>query len=80
LNIDGGVHVAELNVPPSLFAAGEEEQTSILGFEDMFTTDPEFEGDYNDVVVAVSQDQLSMTTIQNVVNNLNLVPDEAVVV
>jgi hypothetical protein len=72
------VHTVELHVAESTFAPDEVE-TSILGFEDMFVTDPEFEGDYDDLVVAVSQVTLSTATIERLNEDLNLAASEGLI-
>jgi hypothetical protein len=52
LNPAAGVQAVELETDAAEDTAGEE--VAVLGFEDLFTTDPAFDGDYNDTIVAVS--------------------------
>ena len=44
----------------------------MLGFEDMFVSDPEYDGDFDDVVVAVSRTALPASLIANVTEDLDL--------
>jgi hypothetical protein len=57
LNPAAGVHAVELETDAIEDTAGGE--VTVLGFEELFTTDPAFDGDYNDAIVAVSEAPLS---------------------
>ncbi len=72
LNLDGGIHAVELDVPDSILGIGEED-VSVLGFEDMFATDPEYEADYDDLVITISQESLAPATLAQLVEDLGLV-------
>ena len=49
---------------------------TVLGFEDKRPTDPELDGDFNDLVLAISQDPLDSATVDEIATNLAL-PDDA---
>jgi hypothetical protein len=55
------VHAVELETDVVADTAGGE--VTVLGFEDLFTTDSAFDGDYNDAIVAVSEAPLSADLI-----------------
>ncbi len=70
LNLDGAIHAIELRVPESPNATVGD--IDVIGFEDMFATDPLFDGDYDDLVIAISQDALAPATVAGLVNDLTL--------
>lgn len=51
------------------------EDVTVLGFESTRVTDPEFDGDFDDVVVAVSADPLDDATIDQITTDLGLPAD-----
>jgi hypothetical protein len=51
------------------------EEVTVLGFEDTRVTDPAFDGDFNDVVVAVSDDPLDANTVERIATDLGLSAD-----
>jgi hypothetical protein len=53
LNPAAGVHAVELETDAVADTATGGEVT-VLGFEELLTTDPGFDGDYDDVLVAVT--------------------------
>ena len=44
----------------------------MLGFEDLLTTDPAFDGDYNDTIVAVSEAPLGADTVNSLLGELDM--------
>ncbi|MCI0429950.1 MAG: hypothetical protein L0210_05340, partial [Rhodospirillales bacterium] len=67
LNPAGGLQAIELE--------WEDDALTLLGFEDRRVTDPEFDGDYNDLVLAVSDSPLDAATIQEIATELGLAED-----
>ena len=68
LNPAGGVQAVDLNWEGA-------EEVTVLGFEDTRPTDPAFDGDFNDLVVAVSDDPLDGATIDRIAADLGLSDD-----
>ena len=68
LNPAAGVQALDLNWEGS-------EEVTVLGFEDTRVTDPAFDGDFNDVVVAISEDPLDANTIDRIATDLGLPAD-----
>ena len=71
LNPAGGIHAVELE-SDALEDSPWDDKAEVLGFEDMFVSDPEYEGDFDDLVVAVSRTELPANLIANVVEDLDL--------
>lgn len=71
LNPAGGIHAVELD-SDALGDSPWDDKAEVLGFEDMFVSDPEYEGDFDDLVVAVSRTALPASLIANVVEDLDL--------
>jgi hypothetical protein len=71
LNPAGGIQAVELE-SDELEDSPWDDKAEVLGFEDMFVTDPEFEGDFDDLVVAVSRTALPASLIANVAEDLDL--------
>jgi hypothetical protein len=71
LNPAGGIQAVELE-SEALEDSPWEDKADVLGFEDMFATDPEFDGDFDDVVVAVSRTALPASLVADVTEDLNL--------
>jgi hypothetical protein len=71
LNPAGGIHAVELE-SDSLDDSRWDDKADILGFEDMFATDPERDGDFDDVVVAASRAALPAGLLADVAEDLNL--------
>src|SRR5688572_6069076 len=71
LNPAGGIHAVELD-SDALEDSPWDDKAEILGFEDMFVSDPEYQGDFDDVVVAVSRSELPANLIADVVADLDL--------
>lgn len=71
LNPAGGIHAVELE-SDALENSRWDDKVEVLGFEDMFVSDPEYEGDFDDLVVAVSRSALPAGLIANVVEDLDL--------
>lgn len=67
LNPAGGLQAIELE--------WEDDALTLLGFEDRRVTDPEFDGDYDDLVLAVSDSPLDAATIQEIATELGLAED-----
>ena len=70
LNLAAGVQAVELE-PSALAengAAGGE--VEVLGFEDVLTTDPGHDGDFNDAVVAVSDAPLATEVVDSLLGEL----------
>jgi hypothetical protein len=79
LNPAAGVQAVELE-PRALGeddAAGGE--VTVLGFEDLLTTDPSFDGDFNDAVVAVSDAPLATDLVNNLLGDLDSTNAEAAI-
>ncbi|HET6161563.1 MAG TPA: hypothetical protein VFE34_24695 [Dongiaceae bacterium] len=71
LNPAGGIQAVELD-SDTLEKSSWEDKAEVLGFEDMFATDPERDGDFDDVVVAVSRTPLPANLVADVTEDLNL--------
>jgi hypothetical protein len=71
LNPGGGIQAVEFE-PKTLDDGPWDDKAEVLGFEDMFSTDPEFEGDFDDVVVAASRTTLPDNLVANMADDLNL--------
>ena len=71
LNPAGGIHAVELE-SGALEDNPWDDKADILGFEDMFVSHPEYNGDFDDVVVAVSRAALPASLIANVAEDLDL--------
>ena len=71
LNPAGGIHAVELE-SEELEGSRWDDKVEVLGFEDMFATDPEFDGDFDDVVVAVSRTALPPCLVADLTDDLNL--------
>lgn len=70
LNPVAGVHAVELESE----ALGEEDDVVLLGFEDRRVTDPDWDGDYNDLIVAVSEEPLSADLVESLLAELQSGP------
>jgi hypothetical protein len=66
LNPVAGVHAVELESE----ALGEEDDVVLLSFEDRRVTDPDWDGDYNDLIVAVSEEPLSADLVESLLAEL----------
>lgn len=71
LNPAGGIHAVELD-SDALEDSPWDDKAEVLGFEDMFVSDPEYDGDFDDVVVAVSRTALPASLIADVAADLDL--------
>lgn len=71
LNPAGGIHAVELD-SDALEDSPWDDKAEVLGFEDMFVSDPEFEGDFDDVAVAVSRTTIPASLVADMVADLNL--------
>ena len=71
LNPAGGIHAAELE-SDALEDSPWDDKAEILGFEDMFASDPDYDGDFDDLVVAVSRVPLPAGLIADLVGDLDL--------
>jgi len=71
LNPAGGIHAVELD-SDALEDSPWDDKAEVLGFEDMFATDPEFDGDFDDVVVAVSRMTLPAGLVADMAEDLSL--------
>jgi hypothetical protein len=71
LNPAGGIHAAELE-SDELEDSPWDDKAEVLGFEDMFVSHPDYDGDFDDVVVAVSRTALPASLIANVAEDLDL--------
>jgi hypothetical protein len=69
LNPAAGVQAVELETDAAEDTADGE--ITVLGFEDLFTTDPAFDGDYNDAIVAVSEAPLGAATVTSLLGELD---------
>jgi hypothetical protein len=70
LNPAAGVHAVELETDAVENTPGGGEVTG-LGFEDLLTTDPAFDGDYDDAIVAVSEAPLGADTVTSLLGELD---------
>ena len=68
LNPAGGVQAIDLNWEGS-------EDVTVLGFEESRVTDPAFDGDFNDLVVAVGDAPLDEQTIERIATDLGIPGD-----
>lgn len=71
LNPAGGIHAVELE-SEALDDGPWDDKADVLGFEDMFVTDPLFDGDFDDLVVAVSRTALPPALVADLTEDLNL--------
>lgn len=71
LNPAGGIHAVELE-SDELEDSPWDDKADVLGFEDMFVSDPEYDGDFDDVVVAVSRATLPAGLIASIAEDLDL--------
>jgi hypothetical protein len=71
LNPAGGIHAVELE-SDALEDSPWDDKAEVLGFEDLFVSDPEYEGDFDDLVVAVSRSALPASLIADVAADLDL--------
>ena len=71
LNPAGGIQAVELE-SEALDHSAWDDKADVIGFEDMFATDPEFDGDFDDVVVAVSRTELPTGLVTDLTQDLNL--------
>lgn len=71
LNPAGGIHAVELETDV-LEDGPWDDKAEVLGFEDMFATDPLFDGDFDDVVVAVSRISLPAGLVADLGEDLNI--------
>lgn len=71
LNPAGGIQAVELD-PETLEDGPWDDEVEVLGFEDMFASDPEFEGDFDDVAVAVSRTTLPGSLVGDIIEDLDL--------
>ncbi|HXV62674.1 MAG TPA: hypothetical protein VEK15_18385 [Vicinamibacteria bacterium] len=67
LNPAGGLQAVDLD--------WEDEAVTLLGFEDRRVTDPQYDGDYDDLVLAVSDGPLDAAAIQQIAAGLGLAED-----
>jgi hypothetical protein len=70
LNPAAGVHAVELDSGASDDDGAGTGEVEILGFEDLLTTDPGHDGDFNDVVVAVSNAPLASEVVTSLLGEL----------
>jgi hypothetical protein len=70
LNPAAGVQAVELGPDAAEDTGGG--KVTVLGFEDLFTTDPAFDGDYDDAIVAVSEAPLGADTVTSLVGELDI--------
>jgi hypothetical protein len=80
LNPSAGVQAVELEsgaVANDGAAGGE---VTVLGFEEVLTTGPDFDGDFNDAVVAVSSAPLATDVVDSLLGELGSADSEAAVV
>lgn len=66
LNPAAGVHAVELE--SDVF--GEDDETILLGFEDTRVTSPDYDGDFNDLVLAVSDTPLTEDVVESLLAEL----------
>jgi hypothetical protein len=69
LNPAAGVQAVELGRDAAEDTEGG--KVTVLGFEDLFATDPAFDGDYNDAIVAVSEASLGADTVTSLLGELD---------
>jgi hypothetical protein len=69
LNPAAGVQAVELGPDAAEDTAGG--KVTVLGFEDLLTTDPAFDGDYDDAIVAVSEAPLGADTVTSLLGELD---------
>ena len=67
----GGIQAVELD-SDALEDSPWDDKAEVLGFEDMFVSDPEYDGDFDDVVVAVSRTTLPASLVADVAEDLDL--------
>jgi hypothetical protein len=71
LNPAGGIYAVEME--SDLLEAGSwSDEIEVLGFEDMFVSDLAFDGDFDDVVIAVSQTTLPADLVADLAEDLDL--------
>jgi hypothetical protein len=70
LNPTGGVQAVVLE-PDALGDDASGGEVTVLAFEDLLTTDPSFDGDFNDAIVAVSEAPLSSDTVTSLLGELD---------
>jgi Ca2+-binding RTX toxin-like protein len=68
LNPAAGLHAVELN---SKVVDDRPDEVTLLGFEDRLTTNPTHDGDFNDLVVAVSDGALADDTVRDLLGELD---------
>jgi hypothetical protein len=71
LNPAGGIQAVELEAD-TIEHSRWDDKVEVLGFKDMFATDPEFDGDFDDVLVAVSQTTLPAKLVADVAEDVSL--------
>ncbi len=71
LNPAGGIHAVELESDELEDSPGDD-KAEVLGFEDIFVSDPEYDGDFDDLVVAVGRTALPTNVIARVAEDLDL--------
>ncbi|HKP25768.1 MAG TPA: hypothetical protein VJV39_18010 [Dongiaceae bacterium] len=71
LNPAGGIQAVERD-SDTLENSPRDDKAEVLGFEDMFVSDPEYDGDFDDVVVAVSRTALPANLVADVADDHNL--------
>jgi hypothetical protein len=71
LNPAGGIHAVELESDELEDSPGDD-KAEVLGFEDIFVSDPEYDGDFDDLVVAVGRTALPANVIARVADDLDL--------
>ena len=69
LNPAAGVQAVELEPDAAEHTGGG--KVTVLGFEDVFTTNPEFDGDYDDAIVAVSEAPLGADPVTSLLGELD---------
>ena len=78
LNPAAGVQAVELDFNVAEDDDGANGETTVLGFEDLLTTDPGYDGDFNDVVVAVSDAPLDADVVNGLVGELGSTEEAAI--
>ncbi len=73
LNPAGGVQAIDLD-----WEGEGEEEVEVIGFEAKRATDPDFDGDFNDVILAISHDPLDSATIDQIAADLQIPEDTLV--
>jgi len=71
LNPAGGIHAVELE-SDALEDSPWDDKAEVLGFEDMFVSHPDYDGDFDDLVVAVSRATLPANLVASVAEDLDL--------